>query len=950
MIQIRSRFPRFLLAFGLMLTAVFQAHAQSSGSLFGSITDQTGAVIPNASLTLTNDATRAQQSTVTDSVGHYKFSVVPVGTYTLKVNAPGFTPLEQTGIVVTIHSASTQDLTLQIGNQAETVTVSATGAQVETAETELGDTIESGKIQSVPLNGRSYTDLLSVQSGVTPISTSAAQSGSSGGSFASAIAPSGGLDPGQFSISGQRESANGFILNGANVVEPIASAAAVVPNLDSIAEYRILTTNSDAEYGNYSGGLINVVTKLGTNSLHGSVFEFLRNTVLDARGFFDSERPTYIQNQFGATIGGPIRHDKFFFYGDYQGTRNVQGIETSQIPVPSLQDRAGNLSDNSSFNGTVTDAYFAKQLSQRLGYPVSLGEAWYAPGCTFTAQCVFPNGVIPQSAWSAPAKYLLQYIPQPTATVNGQPVFQTAAYKENLNDDKGSARIDATTRYGNLSAYYFIDTYNVANPYAVSQGGANLPGFGALSNGKAQLAVLSDTKTFSDKTVSETRLSYLRNANNLGQPQGGLGPSTAEQGFAPVSEGGFITLIPQQQGVVSVNFNNYTIGASPFVLDQVSNTYEGSETISHTIGNHTIKAGADIHYDHVAQIINLQSNGQFNFYGNQTGFDFADFLLGVPSQFVQGFTPPFGDDSHYFGLFAQDSWKATPHLVLNYGLRWEYIRPWSEQHGQASELIPGRNSEKFPGAPTGLVFAGDPGVPSTLAHTPLNDFSPRLGLAWSPDSDRPLVRKLLGKSGDSSIRAGFGRYFTAIEGVTLAFATGDAPWGLTYVSPEAPLFEAPFIARRPELSTPSPIPSRSRPTAPAQKIPTRSTGRNTSRSTVSILTTTKTARLTPKTTISLSSAGSCPIWCSPPAISAARDTTSSRSCPPIREFRRFASALASRAKSSQEHPPAAPLERTRSTPVPTESSSTEPALLLATPSEPRHTFITTETPSITHSR
>ena len=819
MISIRRRFALLVLTVALFANALLLAHAEDSGTISGSLKDQTGAVIPNTSIVLTNDATHVKQNTMTDSVGHYAFPVVPVGTYTLKATATGFTPLEQTGIIVTIHAAITQDLTLQIGNQAETVTVSATGAQVETAETELGDTIESDKITSVPLNGRSYTDLLSVQSGVTPISTSAAQSGSSGGNFASAIAPSGALNPGQFSISGQRESANGFIMNGANVVEPIASAAAVVPNLDSITEYRILTTNSDAEYGNYSGGLINVVTKSGTDTLHGSVFEFLRNTVLDARGFFDSERPTYIQNQFGATIGGPIRHDKLFFFGDYQGTRNVQGIETSQIPVPSLQDRAGNLSDNAAFNGTVTDAYFAKLLSQRVGYPVSVGEAYYAAGCTTSTQCVFPNGVIPQTVWSAPAKYLLQYIPQPTAIVNGQPVFQTAAYKESLNDDKGSARIDANTRYGNLSGYYFIDTYNLDNPYAVSQGGANVPGFGALSNGTAQLVVLSDVKSFGDKTVSETRLSYLRNANNLGHPQGGLSPTTAEQGFLPASNGGFLTLIPEQQGVVSVNFNNYTIGASPFVLDQVSNSYQGSETFSHTIGNHTIKTGADIHYDHVKQVINLQSNGQFNFYGNQTGSDFADFLLGVPSQFVQGFTPPFGDDSHYIGLFAQDSWKATPHLVLNYGLRWEYIRPWSEQHGQSAELIPGQNSEKFPGAPTGLVFAGDPGVPSTLAPTPLNDFSPRIGLAYSPDTENRLLRKLLGKSGDSSIRAGFGRYFTAIEGATLSFATGDAPWGLTYVSPEAPLFEAPFIGAQTGTQYTQPFPVKVPPYSAGAKNP-----------------------------------------------------------------------------------------------------------------------------------
>lgn len=583
------------------------------------------------------------------------------------------------------------------------------------------------------------------------------------------------------------------MLNGADVVEGIASAAAIVPNLDSIAEFRILTTNSDAEFGNYSGGLVNVVTKSGANKLHGSAFEFLRNTDLDAKGYFDSATPAYIQNQFGGTVGGPIRHDKVFFYGDYQGNRTVQGIETPQIPVPSAQDRAGILSDISTFNGTVSDAYFASVLSQRLGYPVAVGDAYYTSGCTSATQCVFPNGMIPQSAWSAPAKYLLQYIPQPTGSNDAGPYFQTSAFNERLNDNKGSARADASTHYGNLSAYYFIDGYNLSNPYAVAQGGANVPGFGVLSNGLAQLIALSNIKAFGNKMVNEAHVSYLRNANNLGQPQSGLGVTTADQGFASVAQGGFLPVLRAQEGVVSVNFNNYTIGASPFAINQVENTYEISDSFSLVLGNHNIKAGVDAHKDHVAQIINLQSNGQFNFYGDQTGSDFADFLLGVPSQFVQGFTPPFGDDSRYVGLFAQDSWKARSDLVINYGLRWEYIRPWSEQHGQTAALIPGQNSEKFPGAPTGLVFPGDPGVPTTIAPTPLNDFSPRVGLAYSPHAGGGILHGLLGGPGSSSIRAGFGRYFTAIEGATLAFATGDSPWGLTYVSSEPPLFEAPFI-------------------------------------------------------------------------------------------------------------------------------------------------------------
>jgi Carboxypeptidase regulatory-like domain len=794
-------------------------YADDGGKVMGTVKDQSGAVVPNAEVDLTSKSTGVSQNTKTDSEGAYTFPLVPVGTYMLAVRAAGFNPVEHDGLVINIHSVVEQDSILAVGDQTQTVTVNDSETQVETAETELGETLGSEKITSVPLNGRSYTDLLSVQSGVTPISTSASQSGSSGGSFASATAPSGGLDPGQFSISGQRESANGFVLNGASVVEGIASAAAVIPNLDSIAEFRILTTNSDAEFGNYSGGLVNVVTKSGTNQLHGSAFEFLRNTDLDAKGYFDSERPAYIQNQFGGTLGGPLRHDKVFFFIDYQGNRTVQGIETAQIPVPSVQDRNGNLSDVAAFNGSVSDAYFASQLSQRIGYPVAVGSPYYTSGCTSTTQCVFPNGIIPRSAWSAPAKYLLQYIPQPTGLNNAGPYFQTAANNERLNDDKGSARVDANTHYGNLSAYYFIDGYNLNNPYAISQGGANVPGFGILSNGLAQLIALSDIKSIGDKMVNEAHLSYLRNANDLGQPHGGLGVSPTEQGFASASQGGFLPQLPAQEGVVSVNFNNYTIGTSPFTVLQINNTYEVSDTFSRVVGNHTVKVGADAHKDHVKQVVNLQSNGQFNFYGNQTGDDFADFLLGVPSQFVQGYTPPFGDDSSYVGLFAQDSWKARPNVVVNYGLRWEYMRPWSEQHGQTAALIPGENSEKFPGAPEGLVFPGDPGVPSTVARTPMNDFSPRIGVAYSPNANGTVFHRLLGDSGKSSVRAGFGRYFTAIEGATLSFATGDSPWGLTYVSTEPPLFESPFIGAQTGTRYAQPFPVAAVPYSASPKQP-----------------------------------------------------------------------------------------------------------------------------------
>jgi len=770
------------------------ASADVGGKIRGVVKDPNGGTVPGATVVLTNTATGQNQTAISDDSGVYSFPVLPAGHYDIEINCPGFRPYRRTGLVVNINSALQEDVTLQLVQLSQTVTVEAAGpVRVETADTQLGETLESPRVAELPLNGRSYTDLLAVQTGITPVTTSATSSTSSGGGFG-AIAPSGGLDPGLFSVNGQRESANGFILNGANVEESIAEGAAIVPNLDSISEFRILTSNFDAEYGNYSGGLVSVVTKSGTNGLHGSAFEFLRNTDLDARGFYDLTRAPFIQNQFGGTLGGPIKKDKVFYFVDYQGTRNTQGIETGKLPVPSMADRSGNLLDQaSSLTGTVPSQFVANMLSNELGLApgsVSPGEPFYTAACS---PCVFPGAVIPSNAWSLPAQHLLQYIPKPNV---GSNIFSQSSISQRLNDNKGSGRVDATSRFGNISAYYFIDDYNLNNPYPTAQGGADVPGFNALSNGRAQLFDLGDTKTFSATLVNELRLSYLRDFNNLGQPQGGVGVSLLSQGFT-VAQGpgqtGILPVNPATEGVESVVFNKINFGTTPFSLVQTDTNYELQDSVSKVKGNHTLKFGGQYLVQAVKLLPSFTENGQFQFTGYATGLDFADFLLGLPTLYTQGFSPPFYEHSKYGGLFAQDSWRTTRSLTFNYGLRWDVIMPWYEEHNQTGTLIPGEQSVVFPTAPTGYVFPGDPGVPRTIAPTRYNDFSPRLGLAYSPPWQSGFLSKLTGGPGNSSIRLGFGRFFTAIEGQTLAFETGNAPYGITYTSPESPTFQNPLI-------------------------------------------------------------------------------------------------------------------------------------------------------------
>jgi hypothetical protein len=799
---ILKHFGRIALVLTFMSLMIFatDSWAGVGGSVSGTVTDQSGAVVPKAIVTATATDTGIRQAVATDDKGFYSFASLPVGRYDLQVESTSFKPYIRTGIVIDANSALTIDAVLQVGGRSEVVSVTDNQLHVETTSTQMGEVITGAQMTSVPLNGRSYTDLLALQPGVAPVTSITSDTVQDVG--ASALSPSGDLNPGTISINGQREFANAFIVNGSDVEENVNMGAAIIPNLDSIAEFRILTNNFDAEYGEFSGGQINVVTKTGGNAFHGDIFEFARNTDLDARNYFSPTRGAFDQNQFGGTFGGPIRKNKIFFFSDYQGTRSTQGVDTGQIPVPSMQDRLGNLSDlASSFvttdaNGntiptTVSGTYWAGLLSQKLHWGVSAGEPYYTSGCT-SATCVFPGAVIPQSAWSAPATNLLQYIPAPT---NANGTFSTSAFNQTLRDDKGAYRLDANTHWGLLSAYYFLDDWSQNNPYPVAQGGANVPGFNALYTGRSQLLDLWDTKTLSPTALNEFHFSYLRDVNDLGKPVGGVGVSLASQGFE-VGPGtpGIVPLSPKTEGVESVGFNSFTIGTNTNELNQVGNTFQWLDNFSKVMGTHTIKFGGEFHYDQVNVNAIAQFNGSFLFFGTETGSDFADFLLGIPSQYNQSQLQPFYGRNKYAALYGQDSWRVTRSLTLNYGLRWDRIEPWYEKYNQIATFVPGKQSVVFPGAPAGILYPTDPGVPRTLAPPGNRDFAPRIGLAYSPAiSGDGLLAKILGGPGKTSIRGSYGMFYTAIEALTIGVMSANAPYGTTYTSPAPPLFSTPFV-------------------------------------------------------------------------------------------------------------------------------------------------------------
>ncbi|HWY52871.1 MAG TPA: carboxypeptidase regulatory-like domain-containing protein [Terriglobales bacterium] len=758
----------------LILGAV--CFAGVSASISGTVRDPSGATIAGATVTASNTDTGFSQSQKTNSAGFYSFQTLPLGHYEVSVQQPGFKGYKKTGLVLDVDAALVVDVALQVGEVKELVQVQSEATHVETASSQLGEVIEGDRITTVPLVTRSYTDLLALQPGV--VSTASGMTGAYGGIFNSAgfAVPkvSGDLSSGALSVNGQREANNGFLLNGATVQESGYGGTTAIPNLDSIAEFRILTNNYDAEYGNYSGGQINVITKSGTNRIHGNAFEFLRNTALNTRNYFAPPGTigAYHQNQFGGTIGGPVIKDRIFFFADYQGNRKVVGESSPLVAVPTAAEAGGDFSAiGSQLTGTVFGPTWASQLSSALGYTVTEGERYFFSGCT-SATCVFPNAQIPTTVFSPISKNLLTYIP--TSSI-GQ--FTTSSVSDHLRDDKTSGRIDANTGVGLFSVYYLFDNYTLSTPYPT----ANVPGFDAAGTGRTQNINLGNTRTFGGTTVNEARVAFTRVNNSLNLPKGGKNVTLSGLGFT-TGGNGIVPLDPSVEGVPEIDFGSGLIIGVPSRPNRlIENTFQVLDNFSRVIGTHSVKMGANFHYNQLVEQLHNVLDGNFVFLGSETGSDFADFLLGAPTNYVQGQAEPSNGRSKYFGAYAQDSWRVKSNLTLNYGLRWDVSTPWSEQHNQIETIVPGLQSRVFPGSPTGWVFPGDPGIPASLAPTRYNNFGPRLGMAYSPDSK-------------TSIRAGYGVFFTAFEGSTNFNEIGDAPFGFFWVG-TAPSFSTPFINR-----------------------------------------------------------------------------------------------------------------------------------------------------------
>jgi hypothetical protein len=787
------------------------ARADVTGAISGTVRDRAQAVVAGAKVRIVNVKTNVGQESTTAADGSYHFLALQPGSYSVTVTAAGFQTYSDNGITLQVNDQLRIDVTLQVGTVAEHIDVSASAVHVETVNTQMGDVIDSKKMLALPLNGRSYLDLLGLQAGVAPTTAGTVE-----GNVTSNRPVSGGYDnsTGNVSVNGQRETANAFLVNGGDVSEGRNLGAGLVPNLDSVEEFRLITNSFDAEYGKFSGAVMNAITKSGTNGFHGDVFEFLRNEKLDAANYFTPQKSELRRNQFGFTAGGPFWRNHLFWFTDYQGTRQVQGAETGLLALPTVAQRQGDFGPgvltgtvSGTSGGTCPACGWPTLLSNRLGYTVTNGEPYWTAGCNTLADaqagtCVFPGGVIPQSAWSPAAIGTLTYIPAPNTPASASGNYADNSQRNTIRDDKIGERVDLNTQStGTWSWYYHFDDSTFLNALPAS----SVPGFPSISPTRAQEFVMSNTKTLGTTAVNEARLTFFRTATHKDNPSGGFA-QLSSLGFNNSNGLGIITdgLPGTKQFVPRMFFNSFSIGAPDLITFQPDNTYMASDGFSKVVGHHTLKFGGEFRYLQVNERNLADVNGGFVFDGTVTGDgsipgqDFADYLLGAPTAqggYQQAALQLLDSRTRYGGAYAQDSWKVTPNLTLNLGLRWEASMPWYDTQGKIQTWVKGEQSTEFPNSPPGLVYPGDPGVPKTLAPTKYNNLGPRLGLAYSPSFSDGVLGKVFGGPGKTSIRAAYGIYYTSVEDLNLFYEVADAPFGLYWASPAPVEFDEPFRNR-----------------------------------------------------------------------------------------------------------------------------------------------------------
>src|SRR5467141_2408808 len=692
------------------------AHAQVAGAtLSGTVSDQSGGVLPQAAISIKNIATGITRTSATSTAGFYSVPNLLPGSYEIRASAQGFSTELQTGITLTVGEQQVLNFTLQVGQIAQTVEVSTEAPTVELASSSISATVNSTTVRELPLNGRSWTDLAALQPGVSAITTQTdfAVGGDRGNrGFGN-----------QITVAGDRPEQNNYRLDGVSINDFNNAAPGSVLGgdlgVDAVQEFSVITSNVSAEYGRTSGGVINAITKSGTNQFHGSAYEFLRNDALDAANFFENanglKKGSFRQNQFGASAGGPIRKDKLFIFGDYEGIRYSKGIPVS-ISVPSNDARLGILHDSC---GNAPGATYADQIAfGNCAAPVAGGS--YAPNPVFAGTC--PSNSTNLSSGKSSicvddsAAAYLPFWPvsantntdgnTATAGITGQRVV-TENFFTIRGDDKISDK-------DSLAATYLRDN----TPYS-SPDGLDAVLLNSITN--RQIVSLEETHIFSPTLVNSARGGFSREyeLNNKGV---GFSNSLAKDPSLAAIPGQFaahvIGSIGIDQFTGGVNGNSNSI--------YVWNSFQGYDDAFWTHGTHSFNFGGGVDRQQLDRLAHPDPSGVFTF------DSLSGFLTNNPTKFtgeVASSVRPQGLRQTIFGLYAQDDWRFRPNLTLNLGLRWEMSTMVNENHGGIVNLTNMADSTSLLcGRPDPNCTPGGP----LFGNFTRRNFEPRIGFAWDP--------------------------------------------------------------------------------------------------------------------------------------------------------------------------------------------------------------------------
>lgn len=771
-----SFWRKFAIAFAFVVALSYAHAADVNGRIKGTVKDSTGAVVPKASVTATNEATGVKFTTTASAAGEYIFPQLPVGTYDISATAPGFKTFTATGIILNIDQEYVEAVKLDIGSATEGVTVEADAVQVNTTDMQLSGVVNSSEMVELPLIGRNFTTLETIQPGVQLSSDRF----------------------GTYSVQGQQTQQSEFLINGADSNDIALNTLAIAPNLDAIDQFNLISGPLNAEYDRNGGGIVSATIKQGTNKFHGDAFEFYRDTFMNTLSFFQKTLnqttgkytgtvSPYHQNIFGGTIGGPVIKDKLFFFAAYQGIhqRVPDNASNATYSTGANGMLGGNWqSDNPSYatarpaynpaTGCATELVPAPTTANPNATAVSSSWGNYSgcnqipstisiPNCTtgeYWSQCAYDrNGIFPTTSYNSISTGLVsKYVPAPNDGTYGY-IFNGVT-KTSSNQEIG--RLDYSLNPKNqltVLGIYFKSNVTDTLPFT----GASLPGFGDQNIETIQQYTVDYVRQLSATAVNDLAVHWTRFNYQAVEPQNVVTP--ASLGF---------NIVPQDLAAASVptigvsgNAVGFTLGFSTNgPQPRIDQVYQIDETVSKTLGHHQLKFGYDGRRFNVSNPFSADNSGAYGFANTgtySTGDGALDFLLGIPASYAQGSGAAIQADAFLNYFFAQDTWKVTDAFTFNYGLGYSIDTPL-ENHQYGGEgiacLVPGQQSVIYPTAPLGINYPGDPHCSdSGQAKTRYSEFGPRIGFAWAPD----LGWLSAGNAKKFSIRGGFGIYYDRTE-------------------------------------------------------------------------------------------------------------------------------------------------------------------------------------------